>query len=242
MDFYWELYRHYDELFAVDPAEMRGIAALFEGARLLLHIGCGAGSATVHLAAPGRRVIGIDPDAAMVAKAREKAGAAGIRYETLHLLDLDKQFAGLIFDGMAWLDDSLALLSVEDIGLALEKAHTMLAEGGRLVIRLINYDRVLDNCVCALPDIDTKNATLTRAYRKAFDGLHCLTSLRLKDRGRVFSNDAVRFPLRRNTLAGMLAGIGFDAPDWYGDRAGNPLSPDSLTLIAACRKESAKIY
>ena len=236
MSFYQELSHHYDEIFAVDQEEMRFIASLFEGARLLLDIGCGTGNKTVHLAAPGRRVIGIDMDSAMIARARDMVGTSGVSYDVLDMLDIDKKFSSLAFDGIACLGNSLVHLSVDDISLLMTKAHAMLSEGGLLVIQILNYDRVLDDCVCTLPDIDTERATFTRAYSRACDGLHFLTGLHLKDCGRAFYNDVILFPLRRNALAGILAGAGFQRTDWYGSYAGAPLTRDSFVTIAACRK------
>lgn len=236
MSFYQELSHHYDEIFAVDQEEMRFIASLFEDAQMLLDIGCGTGNKTVHLAAPRRRVIGIDMDSAMIARARDMIGTSGISYDVLDMLDIDKKFSGLAFDGIACLGNSLVHLSVDDISLLIEKAYAMLAEGGLLVIQILNYDRVLDDCVSTLPDIDTDRVTFTRAYSRACDGLHFLTGLHLKDCGRAFYNDTILFPLRQNTLAGMLAGAGFRPPNWYGSYAGAPLTRDSFVVIVSCRK------
>ncbi len=238
MSFYQELSRHYDDIFAVDQAEMRFIAALLEGARHLLDIGCGTGNRTEHLAAPGRRIIGIDLDEGMIARAKAKkaAGLNGIDYDVLDMTEIDKKFKGTAFDGMVCLGNTLVHLPVEGISRMIGKAHALLVDGGLLVIQILNYDRILDNGICTLPDIDTKQATFTRAYSRACDGLHFLTSLRLKECGRVFHNDIILFPLRRNTLAGMLADAGFHTPDWYGSYSGTPLNQDSFVAIAACRK------
>lgn len=236
MNFSQELRHYHDEIFAAERTEMHFVASLLEDAQLLLDIGCGTGNRTVRLAAPGRRIIGVDFRGDLIARAREAASERGVNYEMLDMLDIDKQFRGMTFDGMVCLGNTLVYLSVENILCLLERAYSLLARGGRLVIQTVNYDRILDNCVCTLPDIDTEHATVKRAYSRASDGLHFRTTLRIKACGRVFNDDIVLFPLRRNTLAGMLAGVGFEVPDWYGCYSGKPLTRDSFIVIAACRK------
>lgn len=236
MSFYQELSHYYDEIFHVDQAEMAFIASLFKDTRLLLDIACGTGNKTLYLTAPGRRVIGMDVDSGMIARARETAGTSGISYDVLDMRDMGEKYKGMAFDGIACLGNSLVHLSVQDIGLLIKKAYAMLTKGGLLVIQILNYDRILDQNICTLPDIDTEHVTFTRAYSRTRDGLHFLTSLRLKEQDRVFYNDVILFPLRQSALGGMLAEAGFQPPDWYGSYAGAPMTHDSFVAIAACRK------
>lgn len=49
-------------------------------ARTVVDLGCGTGMLTVTLGRPGRRVVGIDPSAAMLAVARSRPGGDGIEW------------------------------------------------------------------------------------------------------------------------------------------------------------------
>ncbi|MBY0508598.1 MAG: class I SAM-dependent methyltransferase [Rhodospirillaceae bacterium] len=82
--FHW-LTPFYDFGIAVLTREKRWRNALVEQIRpvrgdVVADIGCGTGSLLLHLgrAEPGAKLIGIDPDAAMLSRAQAKAGAAGI--------------------------------------------------------------------------------------------------------------------------------------------------------------------
>ena len=50
------------------------------GAGAVLDLGCGTGILTVTFARGGRRVVGVDPSAAMIAYARRRAGAEGVEW------------------------------------------------------------------------------------------------------------------------------------------------------------------
>lgn len=52
------------------------------GARSIVDLGCGTGVLTVTLAAPGRRVLGIDPAPAMLERARSRPGGDAVEWVT----------------------------------------------------------------------------------------------------------------------------------------------------------------
>lgn len=61
-------------------------------ARVIVDLGCGTGMLTVSLARPDRRVMGVDPTAAMLAFARRRPGAEGVTWlggDSRALADLD---------------------------------------------------------------------------------------------------------------------------------------------------------
>ena len=66
----------------------------------ILDVGCGTGSLAILLkhAAPGARVVGLDPDKDILARAAAKANAAGVEIEWRHGLADDAPIMGPAFD------------------------------------------------------------------------------------------------------------------------------------------------
>lgn len=95
----------------------------------LLDVGCGDGRLARALAGPGRRVLGLDPDAAMLERARElSAGIAGLEFRKTDFGACDLQSAS--FDFVCF----LASLHHMDQAAALARARDLLRPGGRLVV------------------------------------------------------------------------------------------------------------
>lgn len=106
-------------------AELAGVTA---GARVL-DVGCGTGAATVaaaRMAAPGGRVVGLDPNPEMLAVARVKPGIEWIegRAEAL-------PFANDDFDAVV---SQFAMMFFEDREKGLREMARVLAPGGRMAV------------------------------------------------------------------------------------------------------------
>jgi len=99
------------------------------GARALLDVGCGDGRLARELAGPGRRVLGLDPDAEMVRRARSLSeGIAGLDFV---MADFPVyELPAVSFDFVCF----LASLHHMDQEAALGKARDLLRPGGRLVV------------------------------------------------------------------------------------------------------------
>jgi SAM-dependent methyltransferase len=131
--------------------ELPTLVDLFEasGARRILDAACGSGQHAIALARRGYRVLGADLSAAMVARARENAAAAGVEAEFVaaglgELASLVRP-AGPegLFDALLCLGNSLPhLLSAEAVAAALDDFAAVLRPGGLLVIQNRNFDRV----------------------------------------------------------------------------------------------------
>ncbi len=100
----------------------------------VLELGCGTGRVAIPLAAGGHDVVGVDASAAMLAVARARAQAAGVRLRLMQgdmrELRLRRRFATVLvpFGGLQHLD------SVDDIVAALATAGAHLVRGGLVVV------------------------------------------------------------------------------------------------------------
>ncbi|WP_329090006.1 MULTISPECIES: class I SAM-dependent DNA methyltransferase [unclassified Streptosporangium] len=112
------------------------------GGRRLLDAGCGTGRSGVAFRERGFEVTGYDLSPAMVAMARSRPGAEGIRFLVGRLQEPPPGLTG--FDVVACVDLPMAYLTATDqLRRALEAARDQLAEGGVLVFDLstIGYYR-----------------------------------------------------------------------------------------------------
>ncbi len=108
----------------------------------LLELGCGTGTAALHLAQNGRRVVGLDISDGMVAQARNKAIAAGledrvsfIRGRSADLLALTRGSPWSPFDG-AYANFTLGYEA--SLGRVAEALAAALRPGARVVCTLMN--------------------------------------------------------------------------------------------------------
>jgi SAM-dependent methyltransferase len=92
----------------------------------ILEVGVGTGLVSAELAARGRRVLGVDLSAPMLAIARERLPGRLVCGDALALPVADGAAAGVVFAAVLHL--------VDDLSLTLAEAARVLARGGRLVI------------------------------------------------------------------------------------------------------------
>lgn len=234
MGMYRDLSPYYDEVFAVDAAEMRFVRDLLRGRRRVLDAGCGTGNKTVLLEEAGRSIAGVDADASMIERARRDNARPDITYDVLDMTALAERFAPGSFDAAVCLGNTLVHLTrpqaIRDL---CGTVRGLLEPGGMFICQILNYDRILDNAVTGLPVIDTPRARFSRFYDPDGPNLIFRTELFLKDTGETLHNSTPLYPLRPGEFAAMLRGAGFSAQNAYGSYAGEAFTEKSFILIVA---------
>lgn len=237
MDFYQQLSAYYDEIFAVQPDELRFLIERLSGKKRLLDIGCGTGNKTVRFSSSTNSIVAIDLDPGMIAKANEAHARDNIRYEVMNMLSIDEHFAPASFDGMLCLGNTLVHLdSPASIQAFLNKAHMLLAPEGALVLQILNYDRILTRNVENLPDINTAHTVFKRRYARKNGMLRFITTLEVKERGEMLTSDIPLYPLRKDELTELLMNASYTELEFYGGFQGEPHREDSFVTITVCRK------
>jgi ubiquinone/menaquinone biosynthesis C-methylase UbiE len=142
-----ELTGLYDYVLALVAREGRWRAALLEALQprdgeLIVDIGCGTGSQAIAIKrrCPGARVIGVDPDPAVLVIARAKAARAGVEIEWIQ--GLGGQAADLVGLGVADAVISSLVLHQCDVSVKGEilRAMVRLAKPGARVV-IADYGR-----------------------------------------------------------------------------------------------------
>lgn len=237
-EFYAAIGAQYDEIFPLDNDMADFLLRALPRGRVL-DLGCATGSMALHLAALGYDVHGFDLDAGMIAAAQARACAAGLpaMFAVRDLHDAAASGAPGSFRGAYCTGNTLVHLCGEaEIGALLRDVAVLLAPGGVLALQIINYDRVLDGNVTALPTRDTPLLTFTRTYRPAGEHLDFCTCLTLKATGQTFDHCIPLLPLRAAVLEQLLRQAGFSAVKLSGDFSGAPWTATTYLTVATAHK------
>jgi len=241
--FYTDLCGVYDALFPVSEDQ----AALFDRilstgmVRRVADAGCGSGAQLLRFAAAGAECIGFDPDPDLVALARRKlAPYPASRIEIGGFGDT-KRIVSPPADLLLCLGNSLVHVPQQDAARFLRDAAETLAEGGRLLLQILNYERLLRDGVTTLPLMTAGEGAIEfrRSYRwEGPRAVRFLTSLRISEGGqpRVFRNDIPLYPIYPDELWEMFSRAGFSEIRFSGDFSGTEFSPESEALVSLAKK------
>jgi glycine/sarcosine N-methyltransferase len=221
------------------------------GVRSVIDVGCGTGRHAVLFASWGLDVTGVDPDAEMLARAREhaRASASAARF-------VEGGFGGLAGLGVGPVDavtcTGNALPHVDGArGLreALEDFAAVLRPGGLLVLHLLNHDRLIGDAVRTVPPVVRDDESGTTVFLRVMD--HVAGGIRFdfvtlhRPKGAWESGAAWEVSSRRSThtalpssvLAAGLGTAGFTGVRWAGDHTGKAFDPmaDESVLVTAVR-------
>lgn len=242
MPFYTDLSEAYDALFPVSDAQR----ALFdeilsEKVGRVIDAGCGSGAQLLHFASAGVACEGFDPDPALVALARRKlAPYANARISVGSFSDLAR-LASPGADLLLCLGNSLVHVPQEDAGRFLADAAALLAPAGRLLLQILNYERLGRNGITELPLMRAEEGAVEFRRRYEWDGrrkVRFVTTLRIAsgDGPRILRNDIPLYPLYPDELYEMVARAGFGTIRFAGDFGRGDFTPESEALVCLARK------
>ena len=202
----------------------------------ILDLPAGQGRHSIELARRGYQVTGVDLSPYMLSIAQDRAQAAGVTVRFLHG-DMRQPLPGEQFDLVLNLFTSFGYFEdeLDDVRVA-EAACAMLAPGGRVLLEVINGERVIRNfqerewftvgdaTVLERRTLDhaSRRMTVERTVSRDGDeevGVHVV---------RLFG------PV---TLNALLRVAGFRSVSLYGDWDGSAVAPDSLRVLAVATKQ-----
>ena len=263
MSFYESISAYYDDIFSASEESVRFLHARTPPEGRLLDLACGTGNHSHALAALGHQVVGIDLDGAMIQKARDKQTAAGnaqpaagnaqpaagnaqpaagpeARFHVADMCQIKPLFgAGETLHLIYCLGNSLVHLNGErEIAGVLKDSFDLLEPRGRLVVQIVNYDRILMEKIVELPPIESKEKELVflRRYdwRPGSSKVHFKTELKVG--GRSIGNSIPLFILKSSVLLNLFAEAGFQEIELFGSFKEDPYGPGSFPAIACGRK------
>lgn len=222
MGFYEEISKYYDYIFPVGKPQVDFISK-FSGKppRDLLDVACGSGGYSIELAHQGYNVTAIDLDYAMVEGLRKKAANDNLDIKALqgNMLEL-KNKVSTGYDLAFCIGNSLVHLEgEEEIEKFFKEMKCILKEDGKLVIQIINYDRVLSQNITSLPNIENHEVRLEfkRIYNYNENLNKVFFKTILKVDGKEIENEIPLYPLMAEDMEKLLKKAGFNELKLYGD-------------------------
>ncbi|MBA7481004.1 MAG: methyltransferase domain-containing protein [Spirochaeta sp.] len=238
-DFYRELSCYYDHLFPASPATVDFISRRVKAHSSILDLACGTGNYSLSMANLGCQVTGIDLDERMIDSARAKVRDQQCRFEVGDMRRLREVCAEDEYDLVLCIGNSLAhLTGKQDIIRLLGDCLAILKQGGKLIVQIVNFDRLLSNRTKNLPEIvrDTVGITFIRRYEYSAgpDNLiNFVSELKIKRGNKEESliNSIPLLPLKSGELKSMVEGAGFGEIDLFGDFSETGYSSGSPAIV-----------
>ncbi len=234
MSFYSILSRYYKHIFPINEKEITFLQSAIQiKVKHAMDIGCGIGHTASTLASMADAVIGIDANQDMVKQAQKEWPnisfiAADMRL--LHTLDISD------IDVMTCFGNTLVHINNQDVFKTLKQWSELLTNQGKLMIQIINYDRIMSQLITSLPTIDHPLVSMQRLYHHHDQTIQFETSLTDKQNNQTFTQQVTLYPLLKQQLEQALVEAGFDELEFFGGFDQQPWTPNSYATIVIAKK------
>lgn len=201
----------------------------------ILDVGCGFGRHTVELAKRGFAVTGIDPAAAMIAAARQRAEAEGVSVD-FRQMAAESFVADKEYEAAICLFTTLGQVSASsENSQLLERVYAALQPGGWFVVEVPQRDTAVSQLK---PSDKFGEGARYTAVSRQYDPENQLVTETFK---LVAPEKTDTFLLQyrlfsRAELVDLLTRAGFAVRALFSDYAGGPLTADSPTMLLSAQK------
>ncbi|MCK5136610.1 MAG: class I SAM-dependent methyltransferase [Bacteroidales bacterium] len=237
MTFYQTISDYYRKIFPLNPAQVKFVKnTLAETCQLsLLDIGCGTGDLSLELSKSFKKVVGIDLDEAMLDQARSKSAEDGnVEFINLNMMDIGQHFGNDAFNSIVCFGNTLVHLNTPDsISGFINQCKRVLTQDGKLLLQIINYDRILDLKISSLPTLENNDIRFVRNYQY-LEGMHLIdfeTILTVKSTNQVIKSNIRLYPLRKAEIESLIKEAGFRSFQVYSNFNWAPLAAESIPLV-----------
>jgi 2-polyprenyl-3-methyl-5-hydroxy-6-metoxy-1,4-benzoquinol methylase len=241
MSFYQDISHYYDYIFPTGKEQVNFIReAAGSPPKTLLDIACGTGGYSIELARLGYEVTAADIDPAMVMGLKSKLVNQDFKINCIQagMLNLEKEIHSR-FDLAFCIGNSLVHLDGKaEVQEFFKSVKKLLKKEGKLVIQIINFDRILNKSVKELPVIKNDDIGLVfeRYYRyeEHKNKVYFRTVLTVEDKR--IENEIPLLPLLSQQAENMLKDAGFRNVKFFADFTGNEFEKDNsfMLVISAC--------
>lgn len=236
MKFYSSIAPFYEDIFPLNLAQVKFINEALNNSTSvkILDVGCGVGTLINELDKTYKSLYGIDLDAEMIDLAKQRTYANNPAIQAGNMLEIDKSFHKKQFDAIICFGNTLVHLPEEsDIKTFIKQAYNCLQEGGKLLLQIINYDRILEKGINELPTINNEVVTFIRKYDylKTEHKINFKTKLIIKENAQNIDNEQLLVPIKSAELVSLLKEVGFEKVNSFGGFNRSRLTIDSIPLV-----------
>ncbi|MBI9067741.1 MAG: class I SAM-dependent methyltransferase [Salinivirgaceae bacterium] len=235
MNFYQSIAHLYDYIFPLNKNHISFVqSAVTElESKSIIDIGCGTGSFAIELGKYVKNIVGIDLDEEMLQMANAKNNLPNVVFEKGDMLHLAGKFENS-FDSIICFGNTLVHLeSFDEIDMFLKQCKCILHKGGKLLIQIINYDRIIDNNIDGLPTIENNFIKFERFYEHLPEEelIDFKTKLTDKKNKQILENSQMLYPITQGELVCFLEKNLFRINNIFGDFNRGEFDKDSISLI-----------
>ncbi|HAE21208.1 MAG TPA: hypothetical protein DCG47_02650 [Spirochaetaceae bacterium] len=237
MIFYDSLVQIYDELFPVNPATLAFIGKPPRRGALALDLGCASGGHSLALAQGSWQVLGLEPAALMLAEAKRRAEELGlsqrIEFRQAGMLDVHMELAPGSASLVLCIGNTLPhLKDGSELALFFKEAARALEPGGRLILQVLNYQKILADKPAKLPDLRLGDKVFSRRYQYRGDGsVDFFSSFGPKTAGERPENAVRLYPFTPGALVAAADGQGFVPRGIYASWNEEDFDPQASDML-----------
>jgi glycine/sarcosine N-methyltransferase len=234
MSFYQSFVSYYDRIFPLNQPALSFLSNYFQPGESILDIGAGTGNMAIALAEKEIKVTASEPDETMAESIRSKMNMKGLTLsvQTKSMEQIEKFQNN--FDGIICIGNTLPHLPDEEgIERFLSQCHQKLNKDGRLILQMVNYDKVLSTDDFSFPVIQKDDFSFTRRYEKVNDHIYFTSILTVHEEST--ENTIPLYPITSQRLIALLTKAGFESVQVYGNFKAEDFNRDSPALIVVAK-------
>ncbi|MDW7690458.1 class I SAM-dependent methyltransferase [Flammeovirgaceae bacterium SG7u.111] len=236
MTFYQSIATYYHLIFSTGKPQVEFVknTEIAGKTQSVLDIGCAIGGLSAQLCQHFGKVVGIDLDEGMIERAKEENDLPNLSFQELDMLKIEGICGAEAFDIVACFGNTLVHLDgTEEIADFFVQARKVLKVGGKLLFQIVNYDRILDQNITALPTLDKEEITFERNYEYLPEThkIKFATKFKVKATGEETSNAIDLYPLRKAEAEELLRKAGFTKINFYSNFQRKPYEENAMPLI-----------
>ncbi|MFI8708698.1 class I SAM-dependent methyltransferase [Bacillus sp. NPDC077411] len=235
MTFYQTLTPYYDEIFPANEKQMNFIVSYLQKGSSILDVGAGTGNVSQALVEKGFAVTAMEPEKTLAAKIREKAAVyEGIFSVNTFGMQQIENVPG-VFDGIYCIGNTLVHLdNSKEIFNFICGSYEKLKANGKLIIQIVNYEKVLAENNFKFPVLKKKHFSFKRNY--TLEGEKVLFTATLNVDDKELSNSILLYPITKKQLLPMLKECGFRTVETFGNFKKEAYLPNGPALVLVATK------